>query len=292
MPNSPLLPTLLSHLFFFFSSPDREAGGIAEAGGSRSRIGPDLAGDDAVGVGRRGCGGGAGACRSPGGRSCGGRPRKLEGDLDVKLSSYARLAARSSSAADAASASSPSERSSWKFHGVRDPVAARKAAGRQRRHEPLRRLKGPKTFVLQKVGRQREILQGFGQEFRRTRGNLSSIREHADLLSSVRDDITESKATGGMSPRVHLLRERASIHGSINQIDEVIGQAQSTRVALSNQRALFGDVQGKVKQLGEKFPVIRGLLGAIKRKKSKDTIILSAVIAACTIFLIIYWLSK
>jgi hypothetical protein len=24
---------------------------------------------------------------------------------------------------------------------------------------------------------------------------------------------------------------------------------------------LFGDVQGKVKQLGEKFPVIRGLLG-------------------------------
>lgn len=89
-----------------------------------------------------------------------------------------------------------------------------------------------------------------------------------------------------------MLRERASIHGSINQIDEVIGQAQSTRVALSNQRALFGDVQGKVKQLGEKFPVIRGLLGAIKRKKSKDTIILSAVIAACTIFLIIYWLSK
>jgi hypothetical protein len=31
------------------------------------------------------------------------------------------------------------------------------------------------------------------QEFRRTRGNLSSIREHADLLTSVREDITESK---------------------------------------------------------------------------------------------------
>lgn len=34
------------------------------------------------------------------------------------------------------------------------------------------------------------------------------------------------------------------------------------------------------------------LLGAIKRKRSKDTLILSAVIAACTLFLIIYWLSK
>ncbi|CAD6252028.1 unnamed protein product [Miscanthus lutarioriparius] len=208
-------------------------------------------------------------------------------------------------------------------HGVRDPVAARQAAGRQRRHEPLRRLQrhhhlrlpearapprhpprvhaGPfpplrsshSRFVEPLVNRFKWwFVRSWKQEFRRTRGNLSSMREHADLLSSVRDDITESKATGGMSPRVHLLRERASIHGSINQIDEVIGQAQSTRVALSNQRALFGDIQGKVKQLGEKFPIIRGLLGAIKRKKSKDTIILSAVIAACTIFLIIYWLSK
>jgi len=26
------------------------------------------------------------------------------------------------------------------------------------------------------------------------------------------------QGTGGMSPRVHLLRERASIHGSINQV--------------------------------------------------------------------------
>uniref|UniRef100_A0A0E0G0H7 Golgi SNAP receptor complex member 1 n=1 Tax=Oryza nivara TaxID=4536 RepID=A0A0E0G0H7_ORYNI len=252
---------------------NREAGGIAEAGGSRSRIGPDLAGDDAVGVGRGGGGGGAGAA-------------------GVRLSSYARLAARSSSAADAASASSPSERSSWKSMEFEIQSLLDKLQDVNDAMSRCAASTAPTTSVSQKLARHRDILHEFAQEFRRTRGNLSSIREHADLLSSVRDDITESKATGGMSPRVHLLRERASIHGSINQIDEVIGQAQSTRVALSNQRALFGDVQGKVKQLGEKFPVIRGLLGAIKRKKSKDTIILSAVIAACTIFLIIYWLSK
>lgn len=45
------------------------------------------------------------------------------------------------------------------------------------------------------------------------------------------------------------------------QIDDVISQAQTTRAALGSQRALFGDVQGKVKQLGDKFPVIRGLIG-------------------------------
>jgi len=32
-------------------------------------------------------------------------------------------------------------------------------------------------------------------------------------------------------------------------------------VVLSNQTALFVDIQGKVKQLGEKFPIIKGLLG-------------------------------
>lgn len=47
----------------------------------------------------------------------------------------------------------------------------------------------------------------------------------------------------------------------IVQIDDVINQAQTTRAALGSQRALFGDVQGKVKQLGDKFPVIRGLIG-------------------------------
>ena len=43
----------------------------------------------------------------------------------------------------------------------------------------------------------------------------------------------------------------------------MINQAQTTRAVLGSQRALFGDVQGKVKLLSDKFPVIRGLLGSI-----------------------------
>ena len=39
-------------------------------------------------------------------------------------------------------------------------------------------------------------------------------------------------------------------------IDEVImAKLKSTRAALSNQRALFGDAEAKVKQLDEKFPI-------------------------------------
>ncbi|KAL6888588.1 hypothetical protein ACP4OV_009614 [Aristida adscensionis] len=201
--------------------------------------------------------------------------RKLEGDLDVKLSSYARLAARSSSsAAGAASgaASPTADRSSWKSMEFEIQSLLAKLQDVNDAMSRCAASTAPAASVSQKLARHRDILHEFTQEFRRTRGNLSSMREHADLLSSVREDITESKATGGMSPRVHLLRERASIHGSINQIDEVIGQAQSTRAALSNQRALFGDVQGKVKQLGEKFPVIRGLLVVPLSERNQRTL--------------------
>ena len=45
------------------------------------------------------------------------------------------------------------------------------------------------------------------------------------------------------------------------QIDDVISQAQTTRHVLSSQKAFFGDVQGKVKHLSDKFPIIRGVLG-------------------------------
>jgi Golgi SNAP receptor complex protein 1 len=48
------------------------------------------------------------------------------------------------------------------------------------------------------------------------------------------------------------------------QIDDVINQAQTTRAVLGSQRTFFGDVQGKVKLLSDKFPIIRGLLGTLQ----------------------------
>jgi len=57
----------------------------------------------------------------------------------------------------------------------------------------------------------------------------------------------------------------------------VIGQAQATRSVLGSQRALFGDVQGKVKQLGEKFPIIRGLLGISSSTKSDVNLVLTVI---------------
>lgn len=214
--------------------------------------------------------------------------RKIEGDLDVKLSSYAKLGARFTQG-DTGSPTLGSSRS-WKSMEMEIQSLLEKLLDINDSMSRCAASAAPATSVTQKLARHRDILHEYTQEFRRIKGNMNTMREHAELLSSVRDDISEYKASGSMSPKVQLLRERAAIHGSISHIDEVISQAQATRSVLGSQRALFGDVGGKVKLLSEKFPVIRGLLGSIRRKRSRDTLILAAVIAACTLFLIIYWL--
>ncbi|KAK5783406.1 hypothetical protein PVK06_037914 [Gossypium arboreum] len=216
--------------------------------------------------------------------------RKIEGDLDVKLSSYAKLGSRFTQG-DTGSPTLGSSRS-WKSMEIEIQSLLEKLLDINDAMSRCAASAAPTTSVTQKLARHRDILHEFTQEFRRIKGNISSMREQAELLSSVRDDISEFKASGGMSPRMQLLRERAAIHGNIAHIDDVINQAQTTRAVLGSQRALFGDVQGKVKVLSDKFPVIRGLLGSIRRRRSRDTLILSAVIAGCTLFLIIYWLSK
>ncbi|KAK1376328.1 Golgi SNAP receptor complex member 1 [Heracleum sosnowskyi] len=217
--------------------------------------------------------------------------RKIEGDLDVKLSSYAKLGARytQSGYVDTTSPTGGSGRS-WKSTEMEIQSLLEKLLDVNDSMSRCAASSAPTTSVTQKLARHRDILHEFSQEFRRIKGNITSMKEHAELLSSVREDISEYKASG--SPRMQLLRERAAIHGSISHMDEVISQAQTTRSVLGSQRAMFGDVQGKVKQLGEKFPIVRGLIGSIRRKRSRDTLILAAVIAACTLFLIIYWLSK
>ncbi|GAB2272005.1 Golgi SNAP receptor complex member 1-2 [Dionaea muscipula] len=219
--------------------------------------------------------------------------RKIEGDLDVKLSSYAKLGARFTQAGyvDNGSPTVGSSRS-WKSMEMEIQSLLEKLLDVNDAMSRCAASAAPTTSVTQKLARHRDILHEFTQEFRRIKGNINSMREHAELLSSVRDEISEYKASGSMSPKMQILRERAAIHGSITHIDDVINQAQTTRAALGSQRALFGDIGGKVKILSEKFPIIRGLLGSIKRRRSRDTLILSAVIAACTLFLIIYWLSK
>ncbi|MCO5549166.1 hypothetical protein L7F22_002633 [Adiantum nelumboides] len=220
--------------------------------------------------------------------------RKLESDLDLKLSSYAKLGGMLAHGGymEGSSSTDVGGDGSCKSMEVEIDALLKRLLDVNDAMSRCAAEAAHTTSVTQKLARHRDILHEFTQEFKRTRKNIHSIREHAELLTSVRNDISEYKASGSLSPGASLLRERAAIHGNVNQLDDVISQAHTTKGALSSQRDVFINIEGKAKHLGDQFPVIRGILGAIKRKKSKDTIILSAVIAACTLFLVVYWLNK
>jgi golgi SNAP receptor complex member 1 len=109
--------------------------------------------------------------------------RKLEGDLDVKLSSYARLAARSSSAASGA-ASPSADGSSWKsmefeilsllgkLQDVNDAMSRCAAST------------APTTSVSQKLARHRDILHEFTQVSPCLALSLLLFRRTTRLISS------------------------------------------------------------------------------------------------------------
>lgn len=146
------------------------------------------------------------------------------------------------------------------------------------------------------LARHKDILTEFAHEFRRTRSTITSSLHHSELLgpsSGLRTGAGSNFLSGESQPSgASLLRERNLIDSSTINIDNVIGQAQASLTTLQGQRDMFEGMGSKLSQLGAKYPAINNLMTAIRRKRSKDTIVLSAVIAGCTLFLLVYWLTK
>lgn len=53
------------------------------------------------------------------------------------------------------------------------------------------------------------------------------------------------------------------------QMDDVLGQAQAVAGALGEQRRIFDNVGLKLENVAARFPLVSGLLNAIRRKKNK-----------------------
>ena len=143
------------------------------------------------------------------------------------------------------------------------------------------------------LARHRDILGEFTQEFKRVKRLVEQDRDHSSLLGGARrSDGVGGGEFGASSAGSQLIRERGTIHSSTSKVDDVIGQAQATAAALVQQRGIFQNVAGNLGDIGSRFGVLNNMLVAIKRKRNKDTIILSGVVAVCTAFTLIYWLSK
>lgn len=111
----------------------------------------------------------------------------LGGDLDVRLSSYAKLGAGYANARALVS------RFHWKSMEMEIENLLELLLDVNEAMSRCTPAATPATTVAQKLTRHHDILHEFTQEFKRTKGNILSMREHAELLTSVRNDINEHK---------------------------------------------------------------------------------------------------
>ena len=222
--------------------------------------------------------------------------RKLEGEIDGKLSAFAKTASGVSRdvsdglmAGDGVDAQEGAlESLLQRLTDVNAAMAGAVSGG----------IAGgeARSYTL---ARHRDVLGEFTSEFKRVRDAVSTSRDRDALLggaSATRGGRSASGlSTDGLSDSSQtelLMRERSTVHSSTSAVDDVIGAAQATAAALVSQRGIFGGIASNLSGVGSRFGVMHDVLAAIKRKRSKDTMVLSAVVAFCVAFTLIYWLAK
>ncbi|KAF9949421.1 hypothetical protein BGZ72_008795 [Mortierella alpina] len=140
------------------------------------------------------------------------------------------------------------------------------------------------VHLLQK---HRDILHDYTKEYRKTRQNVRSAKDHAQLLSSVWDDISTYKNGGvsgsGMSASDHLLNERSRIDGSHFLADSALEQAYATKDDLDRQRSTLLSVNQRINNVATQLPSVGQLIGKIQSRKNRDNVILSCVIGSCVV---------
>ncbi|KAI1319620.1 hypothetical protein EDD11_003613 [Mortierella claussenii] len=143
------------------------------------------------------------------------------------------------------------------------------------------------VHLLQK---HREILHDYTKEYRKTRQNVRAVRDHAQLLSSVQDDISIYKNGGpngaGMSASDYLLNERSRIDGSHRLADSALEQAYATHDDLRRQGSTLQSVNQRINNVASQLPGVGQLIGKIQSRKSRDNVILSCVIGSCVVFVL------
>ncbi|KAK9792759.1 hypothetical protein WJX73_009120 [Symbiochloris irregularis] len=211
--------------------------------------------------------------------------RRLESELDMRLAVFAKLC--SGSEADfrrkgetGLAAEQMAQSKAEEIEGLLDRLSDVNSSMSSQ-------LTGANDSHAHTVARHRDILAEFSQEARRLTSALGAARDRADLVAGSSESAPLMHSGSNL-----LLRERGNIQSANNALDAVLGQASAVGANLGEQRHLFENTGSKLMNVTAKFPMVNSIMNSIRRKKSKDTIILSAVVAVCTLFILVYWWNK
>ncbi|THH31944.1 hypothetical protein EUX98_g2221 [Antrodiella citrinella] len=134
------------------------------------------------------------------------------------------------------------------------------------------------------IQRHRDVYQDYSRELRRTKSNVQHALDQANLLSGVRNDIDAYKSSAADS----LLAERGHIDNSHQMTDDMLAQAYETRAEFGRQRSTISGINARMQGVMSSIPGINSLVGMIKSRRRRDSIILGVIIGLCTILLLTY----
>lgn len=141
--------------------------------------------------------------------------------------------------------------------------------------------------IAHTLQRHTEILHDYSNEFRKTRASITSLREHAELLSGAADRPRVVTAGGGTSLD-GLYKERASIAAATSGADTAIATGMNLKEDLDRQRAMFASMVERMETMSEGIPAVNRLIGQIRRKKKRDVLIMAAVVSVL-LFITFSW---
>jgi len=138
------------------------------------------------------------------------------------------------------------------------------------------------------VKRYREILFDLTGDFEKSRQAHTRKMERLKLMEGAAASKKNSSLDIDNNPDKHLMRELNHISNSQSAAAAVINQATEIRNELRSQGLSFGRITAGMGQIMNNVPGINTIVEKIKRKKSKNDMILIGVISSCILFTIWY----
>ena len=135
------------------------------------------------------------------------------------------------------------------------------------------------------VGRYRDIMMDLRSDFEKSQQTVRRAAERRELLQG---SSATSVDSGNDPATEHLLRERNHIQNSMNSINNVVGQAEAVGHDLRYQSRSLRNTQSLIGQITGNIPGLNTLVEQIRRKRSRDDVIVAGVIAVCVVFTLWY----
>ncbi|GAA5974207.1 hypothetical protein JCM11641_003327 [Rhodosporidiobolus odoratus] len=146
----------------------------------------------------------------------------------------------------------------------------------------------PSASATRALERHRDVLADYRREFQRTQTSLRDAEQRANLLGSVREEISAFKTATGSSVTDALLAERGRIDNSHRMADETLNQAYATRAEFSAQRSGLSQIQARMNGVAAQVPGLNSVIGMINSRRRRDSVIMGSVMGVCTLLFLFF----